>query len=180
MNGDITSGLVDTAILGTMYDRRRALVRVVEGARSLCRPWLDPSDSFLVGRVELALQEGWVALCHAEEHRGHTVEHLEPTDPGRRYFEDLLSRPLARACHQHHFLQEQLRLCFIDQLPLEQRMLLAAQLRQDRQRCMVCMGTRLETLPDGPERRLIRSRRQSMEEEAAALDRRLTALGLPR
>ena len=140
--------------------------------RTVCQPWLEPSDSVLVMRAEAAVRQSWIELAGD----GHE---LAATAKGRRQFEDALCRPLVRACHRHRVVQEQLRLCFIDQLPPEHRFLLAAQMRRDRRRCLVCLGTRLETLPDGPERRLFQARRQQMEEETSALDRRLTGLGLP-
>jgi hypothetical protein len=171
MNLDVTSQLVDTALLGTVYDRARMLGRAIETARTLCHPWLDPADSFLVGRVEAGLHQGWVVLCAGERD-------LAATEQGRQRFEDELCRPLERACHPQRVLQEQLRLCFLDQLPAERRALLAAELRQDRRRCLVCLGTRLESLADGPERRLIQERCRLMEEETRALDQRLAALGL--
>jgi hypothetical protein len=171
MDGDVTAQLVDAALLGAVYDRERSFGHAIEAARTLCRPWLEPSDMFLVARAEAGLRQGLVALAHADRD-------LTATEAGRLHFEDALCRPLERACHQHRVLQEQLRLCFIGQVPAHRRPALAAQMRRDRQRCLVCLGTRLEALGDGPERRLIRERRQLMEEESQALDRRLAALGL--
>jgi hypothetical protein len=173
MDEDVTGLLIDTALLGAVYEHGRRLPRAIEMARTVCQPWLEPSDSVLVMRTEAAVRQSWIEL--ADE--GHE---LAATAEGRRQFEKALCRPLVRACHSHRVVQEQLRLCFIDQLPREHRFLLAAQMRRDRQRCLVCLGTRLEMLPDGPERRLFRARRQQMEEEAMALDRRLADLGLLR
>jgi hypothetical protein len=171
MNVDVTSQLVDTALLGTVYERARMLGRAIDATRTLCHPWLDPADSFVVGRVEAGLRDGWVALCAGERD-------LAATERGRLRFEDELCRSLGHACHPQRVLQEQLRLCFLDRLPPERRALLAMELRRDRRRCLVCLGTRLESLADGPERRLIQERRRLMEEETRALDRRLAALGL--
>jgi hypothetical protein len=171
MNGDVTERLVDTALIGAVYERDRLFPRALEMVRALCHPWLEPSDAFLVARAEVGLRQKWMVLAQAERD-------LAATADGRRYFEGELCRPLGPACHQHRFLQEQLRLCFIGQLSPQRRLLLATQMRQDRRRCLVCLGTRLEALPDGPERRLIRARRQLMEEEALALDRRLVDLGV--
>ncbi len=171
MNLDVTSQLVDAALLGTVYERARRLGRALDAARALCRPWIEPADPFLVGRIEAGLRQGRVVLGDGERD-------LAATQQGRQWFEEELCRPLPRACHPQRVLQEQLRLCFLDQLPAGRRGLLAAELRQDRRRCLACLETRLESLPDGPERRLIQERRRLMEEETRALDRRLAAFGL--
>ncbi len=180
MDADVTSHLVDTALLGTLYARPRPLPRVLNGARALCQPWLDPADAFLVGRVEAGLRTGWMCLREPDaSHRtGAAAAGLHATEDGRERFEALLCRPLVRACHPHRVLQEQLRLSFIDQLPMARQVQLAIELRQDRRRCLACLGNRLETTGDGPERRLIQERRRQLEEEAGALDRRLRELGL--
>jgi hypothetical protein len=178
MNADVTAHLVDTALLGTLYARPRPLPRVLDGTRALCQPWIDPADSFLVGRVEAGLRAGWMCLRERDAPRGTTASGLCATEDGRQRFEAELCRPLARACHPHRVLQEQLRLSFIGQLPMRRQVQLAIELRQDRRRCLACLGNRLETTGDGPERRLIHERRRQLEEEARALDRRLRELGL--
>ncbi|WP_157505508.1 hypothetical protein [Geminicoccus roseus] len=173
MEVDATMRLVDAALLGTLYDRARMVGRAVDGTRALCRPWLDPGDSFVLGRVEIGLRDGVVALAGQDRD-------LVATPAGRQRLEDELCRPLdGRPCHQFRVLQEQLRLCFIGLLPPERRALLAARMRQDRQRCLSCLGERGERLPDGPERRLVLERRRMMAAETAVLDQRLAALGLP-
>jgi hypothetical protein len=180
MDADVTSHLVDTALLGTLYARPRPLPRVLDGTRALCQPWIEPADAFLVGRVEAGLRAGWMRLREPEEdpHADAAAARLHATEDGRQRFETGLCRPLVRACHPHRVLQEQLRLSFIGQLPMRRQVQLAIELRQDRRRCLACLGSRLETIGDGPERRLVQERRRQLEEEAGALDRRLRELGL--
>ncbi|WP_191059178.1 hypothetical protein [Geminicoccus harenae] len=178
MDADVTSHLVDTALLGTLYARPRPLPRVLDGTRALCQPWIDPADAFLVGRVEAGLRAGWMCLREPDAPTATTPAGLHATEHGRQRFEAELCRPLVRACHPHRVLQEQLRLSFIDQLPMDRQVQLAIELRQDRRRCLVCLGNRLETIGDGPERRLAQERRRQLEVEASALDRRLRELGL--
>jgi len=180
MDADVTSHLVDTALLGTLYARPRSLPRVLDGTRALCQPWIDPADAFLVGRVEAGLRTGWMRLreSDAPPDTGTAAAGLYATEDGRQRFEAELCRPLMRACHPHRVLQEQLRLSFIDQLPMRRQVQLAIELRQGRRRCLACLDSRLETIGDGWERHLLQERRRQLEESAGGLDRRLRGLGL--
>lgn len=176
MSIDATAQLVDMALLGTVYDGPRTVEGALDAARIFCRPWLDPSDAFLALRLETGLRDQWFAM--AGNDRPREGDRVAATASGRGQFEDQLCRPLRRACHQHYLLHEQLRLSFLEQLPIDRRAMLADQLRRERQRCLVCLGSRLETLDPGPEWRLMQERRRRMAEEAQALDHRLAALGL--
>lgn len=172
MDADLTVVMLDTALMGSVYDRNRDIDGTLDVARSLCSPWLDPSDSVLVARVERQLQAGRVKLVSPDD--GLTL-----TKRGRSAFEDELCRPIpGRACHQHRLLHEQLRLAFLDHLPAERRRQVAAQLVAERRQCLACLGRRLDLLGDGPERRLVSERHRLMEDETLALGRRLASRGL--